>query len=127
MRDVKKTSPRYTGLRGQIFFIMAGLVAVMLLILWVFQLFLLEPMYESAKTRELRTIANRIVSVADKGELRSHTDPIAKRTGVCITVYEIKGRDAILRAQSHIRGNCIIHNVSSDPLMNRLYVGASRE
>ena len=126
MRTVKKSS-RYPGLRGQIFFIMSGIVAVMLLVLWVFQLFLLEPMYESAKTRELRTIANRIVSVADKGELRSHTDPIAKRTGVCITVYEIVGRDAIMRAQSHIRGNCIIHNVSSDPLMNRLYVGASRE
>ena len=127
MRAVEKSSSRYPGLRGQIFFLMSGVVTVMLLLLWVFQLFLLEPMYASAKTRELRTIADRIVSVADKGNLQSHTDPIAKRTGVCITVSEIVGRDAIVRAQSHIRGNCIIHNVSSDPLMNRLYMGASRE
>ena len=127
MKKMKKSPTRYPGLRGQIFLIIAGFVAVMLLILWVFQLFLLQPMYESAKTRELRLTADRIAAAAEKGDIQSYTDRIAKRTNVCITVYEIMGRDAVLRAQSHIRGNCIIHNVSSDPLMNRLYVGASRE
>ena len=127
MKTVNKAHPRYPGLRGQIFVIMAGFMAVMLVVLWVFQLFLLQPMYESVKTGELRRISDRIAVIADKGGIQSYTDKTAKRTNVCITVYEIVGRDALMRAQSHIRGNCIIHNVSSDPLMNRLYAGAIRE
>ena len=125
---MKKTSPtRYPGLRGQIFLIMAGVVAVLLLVLWAFQLFLLQPMYETVKTRELRRTTDRIASAADDEDFQSYTDTMAKRTGACITVYEIVGRGAVLRAQSHIRGNCIIHNVSSSPLMNRLYTGAMHE
>lgn len=127
MKINRKKPARYPGLRGRIFFIIAGFVAVMLLVLWAFQLFLLQPMYESAKTREHRLTADRIAAVAEKEDLLNYTDQMAKRTNMCITVYEIMGRDAVLRAQSHIRGNCIIHNVSSDPLMNRLYAGALQE
>lgn len=127
MKQMKKSPIRYPGLRVQIFFIMTGLVAVMLLILWVFQLFFLEPMYESVKTRELRVTTSRIASAAETSDIQAYTDKLAKQTGVCITLYEIVGRDAVMRAQSHIRGNCMIHNVSSDPLMNRLYAGAMRD
>lgn len=127
MKNRVKDAARYPGLRGQIFAIMAMFVLVMLILSWGFQLFLLEPMYELAKTRELRGISSKIAVSAENEDVQSLTNKIAKRTNVCITVYEILGRDAVLRAQSHIRGNCIIHNVTSDSLMNRLYTGALRD
>ena len=124
MKKTKNAAPRYTGLRAQIFFVLAAFVLVILLVLWVFQLFLLKPMYESLKSNELRVASERIADSTDKADLQSLTDTIAKRGNVCISVYEIIGRDAILRANSHIHGSCIIHNVTSDSLMNRLYAGA---
>ena len=65
MKINRKKPARYPGLRGRIFFIIAGFVAVMLLVLWAFQLFLLQPMYESAKTREHRLTADRIAAALE--------------------------------------------------------------
>ena len=124
MKRTKNDTSRYTGLRGQIFVVLAVFVLVVLAILWVFQLFLLKPMYESIKSSELRVASERIADSTDKADMQSLTDTIAKRGNICISVYEIIGRDAILRANSHIQGSCIIHNVTSDSLMNRLYAGA---
>ena len=51
------------GLRGQIFAVMAVFVAAVLVILWVFHLFLLKPMYVAIKEHELRSTS---VTVAGK-------------------------------------------------------------
>ena len=49
MREKGNKRRAHPGLRGQIFAVMAVFVAAVLVILWVFHLFLLKPMYVSIK------------------------------------------------------------------------------
>ena len=124
MRERKKNKQ---GLRGQIFAVMAVFVAAVLGILWVFHLFLLKPMYVSIKEHELKSTSVTVAMKVESSTLQDVTDELSRKNNVCISVYEIVGRDAIIRANSHIHGSCIIHNVSSDSLLNRLYAGAQKD
>ena len=127
MREKGNKRRAHPGLRGQIFAVMAVFVAAVLVILWVFHLFLLKPMYVSIKERELRSTSVTVAEMVGVHNFQEMTDKLARKNDVCISVYEIVGRDAIIRANSHIHGSCIIHNVSSDSLLNRLYTGARKD
>ena len=127
MREKGNKRRAHPGLRGQIFAVMAVFVAAVLVILWVFHLFLLTPMYVSIKERELRSTSVTVAEMVGVHNFQEMTDKLARKNDVCISVYEIVGRDAIIRANSHIHGSCIIHNVSSDSLLNRLYTGARKD
>ena len=122
-----KNRKQRAGLRGQILLVMATFVLAILAILWVFQVFLLKPMYESLKEHELRATSARVADTVGVHDLQAVTDSLARENSICISVYEIIGRDAVMRANSHIHGSCIIHNVTSDSLMNRLYAGARKD
>ena len=127
MREKGNKRRAHPGLRGRIFAVMAVFVAAVLVILWVFHLFLLKPMYVSIKERELRSTSVTVAEMVGVHNFQEMTDKLARKNDVCISVYEIVGRDAIIRANSHIHGSCIIHNVSSDSLLNRLYTGARKD
>ncbi len=118
---------RTLPLRGQIFMTFALFILLMLALLWLFQTVLLKPMYESVRRQELRRVASVLTRCADSDGLQEEADRLALHTNICISVYEISGQYASRRAQSHILAGCLIHNVSSETMMNRLYAGASRE
>lgn len=126
MKQRETTANKYPPLRRKVFVLLALFVGVTLATLWLFQLFLLKPMYESLKMRELRTVSDILVRNIDSEELSTLSDSLAKTTNTCISVYEIAGTSANLRVNSHIRGSCILHNVASNSLMNRLYTGAKQ-
>ncbi len=127
MKNRTKKRRAHPPLRRKVFVVLSVFVAVTLTVLWTFQIFLLKPMYESLKMRELRTVSDSIAKNVLEDDLQSRTDSIAKITDICISVYEILGPSARLYANSHIRGSCFLHNVTSDPFMNRLYAGAKRD
>ncbi len=127
MKEKKSAAAKYPPLRRKVFVLLAVFVGVTLATLWVFQIFLLKPMYESLKMQEMRTVSDIVVRNAESEDLQTLTDSLAKTTNICISVYEISGPSARLRVNSHIRGSCFLHNVTSDPFMNRLYAGAKQE
>lgn len=127
MNNEIKREKKHPPLRRKVFLLLAAFVAVILATLWIFQIFLLKPMYESLKMREMRTVSATIARHADEEDLSELSDTWAKRTNICVSVYEITGLDAHLHVQSHIRSSCFLHNVASNSLMNRLYTGAKAE
>ena len=118
---------RYPRFRTRLFVVLAGFIAVALLLLWIFQIGLLVPMYESIKLWELKSVSRRLTENFGDDRFRSLSDGLAKRTNVCISVYKIVGQFAEECAASHIRGSCFIHNVTSEVMLNRLYAGALQE
>lgn len=112
------------GFRRQMFSLLAVFALMVLALLWVFQIFLLKPMYESVKQHEMRTVSRVISEKVGSEELQTLSDRLAKRTNICISVYEIFRQNAVLRSFSHIHSSCIIHNLASNEVMNRLYAGA---
>ena len=124
MKNKIKKTAAHPPLRRNVFLLLLALVLVMLTVLWVFQIFLLRPMYESLKTRELRIVSQQLAREADSDSLSALSDELAQRTNICISIYEIIGQSAYERVSSHINASCILHNVASDSLMNRLYAGA---
>ena len=114
---------RYPALRQQLFALLALFILLMLALLWFFQIALLKPMYESIRRHELSYFAAALAR-ADSDSLQEEADRFARRTNICCTVYEISGQYAMQRASAHILSGCVIHNVSSESMMNRLYAGA---
>ncbi len=125
MNESQKKNNRFPPLRRHVFLLLASFVLVTLCLLWVFQIFLLKPTYASLKIHELRSVSARLSRSVDTPELSALADRLAQSSGVCISIYEITGQTARLQVNSHIRTSCILHNLASDSMMNRLYAGAS--
>lgn len=124
MNGEMKKNAAYPPLRRRIFVLLAVFVLVILAVLWVFQIFLLRPMYESLKNRELRIVSERLARETEGDSLPELSNELSQKTNICVSIYEIVGQAAYERVTSHIRTSCILHNVASDSLMNRLYAGA---
>ncbi len=124
MNGAASKGRRIPPLRRHVFLLLSVFVLVTLCILWVFQIFLLKPMYASLKTHELKRVSARLVRSVDSPSLSSLSDKLAQSSGICVSVYEITGQTARLSVNSHIRASCILHNLASDSMMNRLYAGA---
>ena len=120
----EKNERRYPRFRSQLFVLLTVFIAVMLCLLWVFQIGLLRPMYEAIKLQELRRISVVLSETVGKDGLGEISETLAKRTNICISVYRIVGQSAVLQANAHIESSCFIHNVTSDITLNRMYAGA---
>lgn len=120
-----RSAPRRRGrFRSKVFLLLAAFIGAMLLLLWVFQMLLLSPMYETLKMRELRLMSVRLAENPLSEDYGDMANRMAQHTNVCISVYRIVGQSAVPYASAHIRGSCYIHNVTSDVTLNRLYAGA---
>lgn len=126
-RPHEKRKRKYLSFRTNIFWLLAAFIAVVLLLLWVFQIALLRPMYETIKEGELRSTARLLAAHIEDEDCDTLSDRLAQRTNICIVVYRISGQNAIPYASSHIRSSCLIHNVSSERMLNQLYAGALRD
>jgi len=125
-RRTEKTK-KHPTFRMQLFTLLAVFIAVMILLLWVFQIGLLRPMYESIKLRELKTVSRILSEDTAPENMADISDRLAKHTNICVTVYRIVGQYVVPHANSHIRSSCYIHNVASEGMVNRMYNGALRD
>ena len=85
----EKNERRYPRFRSQLFVLLTVFIAVMLCLLWVFQIGLLRPMYEAIKLRELRRISVVLSETAGKDSLDEISETLAKRTNICIFNHKI--------------------------------------
>ncbi len=127
MKSKEISKHKHPPLRRKVFLLLAIFVTIILSILWLFQIFLLKPMYESLKMLEMRSVSSSLADEALSDSLPELSNRLAKKTNICISVYEITGQSAHLHVSSHIRGSCLVHNAVSNSMMNRLYAGAKRE
>ena len=85
----------------------------MMLLLWLFQVVLLEEVYQSVKRSELKRGAESICSNIDSDDIETLMTRISQENDICISIYT---GDGIKVAESHINRACMLHNMPAEVL-----------
>lgn len=99
----------------KVFAFLVGFVAILLVLLWVFQTVMLQSFYTSIKTRSIMNNASIIAQNIDNPELKTLLDRIASSDGICIRIVNESGEDL---CSAEITRNCTIHNMKTRDLVN---------
>lgn len=109
------------GITLKLFSHLAVMIAIMMVVVWLFQVRLLNLFYIRSKEKELVAIKTDIIAHISGGY---DVTPIASghsdNSDVCIDVFEIEKDRAYRISSSCVSDNCIIHNSDIDYL-NALY------
>ncbi len=112
------------GIRSRLVLGFTLFVAIVLVIVWIFQVLLLDLFYEKTKFSELKKVQNGIEENAVSGNLDDVCGELASEYDVCIVVYSItdgKIRDVVISKE--VSPSCIIH-YADKPYLEALYTKA---
>lgn len=70
-------------------------VAIVLIVTWVFQVYLLDTFYEQAKKREMETLSDELALLLDSDRLPMVAYGYAVNSAMSVSVYRIEGAEAI--------------------------------
>ncbi len=116
---------RASGISWRLFGTLIIFVAVALIVIWVFQVALLNRFYEKAKLDEFNVTEEAVFAVvADRDALQATVFSRSVDSDTCISVYRLTGEGAVMVARSDVNLGCILHHMQSEGL-NRLYERAS--
>ena len=76
------------GIRWHIFGYLLAFVAVMLLLLWIFQILLLDPFYRAVRTRAIRSTAQSIARRIDDEELPAQLDDLTRQPDIYVRIFD---------------------------------------
>ncbi len=104
------------GIRWRLFVCLALFTAVMLVILWLFQVRLLSYFYEREKFSEINEVADELQEHLAQGDLESLARELAKEQGICVCVFEVHGDTALRVANADVAPTCVIHHLGEEAL-----------
>lgn len=117
----KRTNSRYEmGISWRLFGALLIFVAVMLIVIWVFQVALLNWFYEQSKMDELKNTDKALTAaLGDTHELNNTASFYAAEYDECIRVFVVENEEAreIVRDVC-TSPTCLIHHVSGETLSN---------
>ncbi len=105
------------GIRNQLVFGFTVFVLMILVIVWVFQVLLLDYFYERIKLNDLDNVILGIEESLENPELDAICAELASRYDVCITIFEADNgmlRDAVV--DKEVSPTCVIHYASRSVL-----------
>lgn len=112
------------GIQGKLFLYLLGFTAIVLLLIWLFQICLLGPFYEQTKYDELNRTADELSYFLDDEEaLKTAVYDYASRYNLCISLYKLDGSSASEITKSHVTGACAVHMLSDSDRLS-LYEAA---
>ena len=111
--ESKKAKDRGMGIRWNLFAFLAFFTAFVLFVVWIFQVLLLKPFYESAKMKELKLTASLIESNIGSNDFEHTAYTLSGDYSICIILYEIQGERATEVISCDISSGCIIHHMSA--------------
>lgn len=97
------------GIRHRVMVYLMAFVALVLALLWLFQIVWLDDFYRWNKTRQIHQAADAVAENIDNAELESLVNHLANRNDVCIMLLDEYGK-TILTSED-IR-NCLLHRMS---------------
>lgn len=100
---------RSTGIRTRIFLYFLVFTALLIVLLWLFQIVFLDEFYRMQKTEMLRSFSESIVHNIDNENLQTLADRIAEQDNVCVLVTD-ETMHVIAAAESW--NGCLIHRMS---------------
>jgi len=123
MKKNKQKKHRYASFRAKLLFSFVIFIAFTLVLLWLFQTFLMDSLYHSVKTNELMECAEQLEKASDTNleTLQNTAAEMSQKYGICVSVYWIDEgwADEIIR--EHTNHYCFLHNFANDSTLNRLY------
>jgi len=106
------------GVRERIFLYFLLFTAMLLVLLWLFQIVFLDEFYRMQKTDTLRTSSESIVRNIDNANLETLAERIAEQNNVCVLVTDER---LTIKVQAHAWNGCAIHRMN--PMELRRYAG----
>lgn len=97
------------SIRSRIFFYFLLFTALLLVLLWLFQIVFLDEFYRFQKTEMLKSSSESIVRNIDNENLQTLVDRIAEQNGVCVLIANKSMQEV---AGSDTSPGCIIHHMS---------------
>ena len=101
------------GIRGRILLYLVLFVAFVILLLWLFQIVLLDSFYQKYKSRQVQTAAEAMLSSLDAGDEAESAQRLAAQYDVSILLLD--GQQEPLVSAEGAR-NSLLHRVGSDTL-----------
>ena len=111
-REIKRRQG--VGIRWRLFGALALFTAVILLVLWLFQVRLLSTFYEREKFSELRESAGLLEEYLTADDVDDKISAYAKENSICVRVFLIEGRHAQTIADADVTPGCTIHHLPTD-------------
>ena len=105
------------GIRGQLVLGFTAFAFVILLIVWIFQILLLDKFYEFTKYSELRSVLDTIEYSIDSEDIDEICSDLAAQYDVCIAIYTVA--DGCLNeciADKEVSPTCVIHYAEKESL-----------
>ncbi len=98
------------GIRARIFLYLLLFVAVLLILLWIFQTMLLDDFYRMLKINNLRSTAETIAQNIDNSELQTLVERISQENDVSILVID---EDMVTTETADLTAGSIVHRMSA--------------
>ena len=108
--NIKKNTRLGFGIRSRLVFGLTLFVIIVLIIVWIFQVLLLDYFYEQTKLSELNSVQKGIDAGIFSGDLDKVCGDLASEYNVCIAVYSISEnsiKDVVISKE--VSPACIIH------------------
>lgn len=122
-KHMKNPFPEGIRISWKIFFAILVFTGMILLIVWTFQIRLLNLFYEKIKTDELTSGADMIEMYLGTDELEGMAHDYAVDNSVCIRVFSVKDSAASEVVSVDVFSDCMIHHLTNMSL-SRLYSSA---
>lgn len=123
-KENKKAKNRRRGLSisWRLFAMLLCFVALILIVIWVFQVLLLNEFYQHSKMEEYEMTMDAIKrGMESEDGVDNEVYKCSYQFDMCISVYRMEEtKEAKKISQSHINGTCILHHMSPEAL-SRLY------
>ena len=128
MVGINGRKSKLRSLKWKLLFLLAVFTVAVLIVVWIFQILLLGPFYESAKLRELDRAADHLSeSMTDSlGDLKTAAAVYAEEYQMYVRIFSRKFGAMEEIAAAHLTGDYYIRTISSEDIA-RLYSLASDE
>ena len=115
---------RILSVRAKLLIYFACFAAVMLLIIWVFQVRMLDYFYRQTKMDELSRVSHEIETDIESDELKTRAVDLALTYDTCVRVFKASsGHLGSEIVSADVAPTCLIHHLPSDEL-NNIYQNA---
>lgn len=132
-RKIKGDKPRrLIGIQWRLLGYLSLFVGFVLLVIWLFQIRMLAPLYEDIKNREMRHTADALGDLlhdektfeADKDmTLKTAVWTYAGDYNICVRVWRVVDGHARIAATADVSDDCVIHHITGDRIAE-LYLQA---
>lgn len=121
-----KNRRRVSSISWRLFGALAIFIVLILIVIWIFQVVLLNIFYKKSKLDEFYRAENEIIeTIEDRDNLKKTIYSHSIDSDMCIRVFRVVDGSAKEIVSSRSNSGCVIHNISNDGL-SRIYKTAEK-